>query len=320
MDIGEYLNKKVPTDKKLCFVIMPFNPILDETYKNCLKPFIETLGFKCKRADENFISTPIVFDVFDEIQKAEYIIADLTYNNANVFYELGIAHALKKKVILIKKKGEKVVFDLSSVRYHEYENIMLSNHEFYSKLNGTIKELKKKKSKVSKEYEELKTTFNNAFLIWKIDKTIILKYEIFLEIVLRIKSFKFNKLETAFLCHAAAYFGKFMKRMVEVSKKNSKAVEVLVSEAANGVYTRVPWRASVMLEYFDTSLVSKAIRDYNSIISNPEIFPKLILNKNTKSTLIRKLRSSQISQDDKNKLSEALKQIESEFREIDSIK
>ena len=50
------------------------------------------------------------------------IVADLTGENPNVFYEMGLAHALGKTMMLIKQKGtQRVPFDLSSYKYKEYE-------------------------------------------------------------------------------------------------------------------------------------------------------------------------------------------------------
>ena len=58
-----------------------------------------------------------MFDVFDEILRARFVIADLTGSNPNVFYELGIAHALKRNVVLLKRSGSVVPLDLHGIRH-----------------------------------------------------------------------------------------------------------------------------------------------------------------------------------------------------------
>jgi hypothetical protein len=60
--------------------------------------------------------------VWQDIRRSEVIVADLTGQNPNVFYEMGLAHALGKAIIMIKQKGTPPVpFDLSKHKYKEYD-------------------------------------------------------------------------------------------------------------------------------------------------------------------------------------------------------
>lgn len=117
----EFRNENIPIQKNKCFVIMPFKSEFDLLYGN-LKESLEIAGYNCIRADDISGSTAIMNKILCEMLSAQFIIADLTTLNANVFYELGIAHSFKdaKNVVIIKRKNEKCPFDLSHLSYIEY--------------------------------------------------------------------------------------------------------------------------------------------------------------------------------------------------------
>jgi hypothetical protein len=88
-------------DEDMCFVVMPFGvESLGIVYEDFVKP---TLKDRCKlrpeRGDDVFGSNLIMDDITKSLRKARLIIADLTGRNPNVFYEVGIAHALNKQVL-----------------------------------------------------------------------------------------------------------------------------------------------------------------------------------------------------------------------------
>ena len=58
--------------------------------------------------------------IWEHINKARFIIADCTGRNPNVFYELGIAHTIGKKVFLCAQKRKDFPFDISAIRSYEY--------------------------------------------------------------------------------------------------------------------------------------------------------------------------------------------------------
>lgn len=106
-----------------CFILMPFQPKLSQIYERYVKRPIEAeTTLKCYRADDIFESSQIMKDVWDMVCNARIVIADLTTRNANVYYELGLAHALGKKVILITQNIDEVPFDLKPVRIIAYED------------------------------------------------------------------------------------------------------------------------------------------------------------------------------------------------------
>ena len=105
--------------KKKCFVIMPFSETQScteqkwtEIFEYIIKPAIEEskLGYECERSvakRENMIK-----GILEGLNRANVVIADLTDNNPNVFYELGVRHTLANRTILIAQGKKHIPFDL----------------------------------------------------------------------------------------------------------------------------------------------------------------------------------------------------------------
>lgn len=75
------------------------------------------------RADEVSVPGTITTDIITRLMHSDYVVADVTYPNPNVFYELGLRHACKAGTIIIRDKaGPRVPFDIAHLRYVEYEN------------------------------------------------------------------------------------------------------------------------------------------------------------------------------------------------------
>lgn len=98
--------------RRFVFVLMPFTDDFDDVYKLGIKPACDEAGGYCERVDEQIFHESILERIYNQINKADLIIADMTGRNPNVFYETGYAHALGKKVILLTQKSEDIPFDL----------------------------------------------------------------------------------------------------------------------------------------------------------------------------------------------------------------
>ena len=106
------------------FVLMPFDEEFDFVYNDFLKPAFENLEdaqFQVTRADDIGNQRSILNDIVVQIAQSDLVIADLTGCNPNVFYELGLAHALRRPVILLTQDIEDVPFDLQPYRTLEYD-------------------------------------------------------------------------------------------------------------------------------------------------------------------------------------------------------
>jgi CheY-like chemotaxis protein len=80
------------------------------------KPALEPLGYKIIRADEIPEPGSITIQVIEQILNSDLVVADLTGNNPNVFYELGIRHFARKPVIHVIDVAQKIPFDLADLR------------------------------------------------------------------------------------------------------------------------------------------------------------------------------------------------------------
>ena len=87
--------------KQTCFVLMLFSEPFNRYYTAILGPAADAAGLRPVRADDLFGPANLTRDIWEGIKKARCLIAELTGRNPNVMYELGLAHALQKPVVLI---------------------------------------------------------------------------------------------------------------------------------------------------------------------------------------------------------------------------
>ncbi|MBL8078460.1 MAG: hypothetical protein JNM55_10900 [Anaerolineales bacterium] len=119
-----------PENRPHAFVVMPFgkkkggdgSPYdFNEIYKVLIKPALEEAGFEPFRADEETSSGDILTDMFQELLLADLCLCDLSIDNANVFYEVGIRHAFRKRGVMHIQAGRAYMpFDIFNVRTLPY--------------------------------------------------------------------------------------------------------------------------------------------------------------------------------------------------------
>jgi hypothetical protein len=127
-----------------CFTIMPFGGWFDTYYETVYKPAIEAAGLRACRADDLYRPGTIVNDIWMYTQQAKIVLADLSGKNPNVFYELGLAHALAKPAILVTESMEDVPFDLRALRVLEYDkNRPMWGQKLVEDIASAIKEVLK---------------------------------------------------------------------------------------------------------------------------------------------------------------------------------
>jgi hypothetical protein len=118
------------TQAPLCFVVMPFgvkpdgqggSVDFDAVYSELLAPAIRTAGLEPLRADQELVGGLIHKPMYERLILAEYAIADLTTVNANVFYELGVRHAIRPfSTVLVSADVKRIPFDLAPDRVLPY--------------------------------------------------------------------------------------------------------------------------------------------------------------------------------------------------------
>lgn len=125
--MGRKIQQQLPPERNAksasqdCFVMMPFGGWFDRYFKEIYVPAITSVGLTPRRADDLYRPSAIVHDIWHYTKSSVLILADLTGKNPNVFYELGLAHAVAKPVILVTASIEDVPFDLRALRVIEYD-------------------------------------------------------------------------------------------------------------------------------------------------------------------------------------------------------
>src|ERR1700735_1834543 len=110
----------------LCFVLIPFGRKIDaagrvtnfdSVYRKIIAPAAERAGLEPIRADEEKVGGTIHKPMFERLMLCHYAVADITGANPNVFYELGIRHALRpSSTVILFVQGTVIPFDLALVR------------------------------------------------------------------------------------------------------------------------------------------------------------------------------------------------------------
>jgi len=134
-------SKKSAISDKTCFVVMPFDLAFDAIYENAILAAIDPIPhLSCVRADDIYGPRPIMADVWRSIQNADIVVADLTGKNPNVLYELGLAHATQKPVVLIAQSMEDIPFDLRAIRCLVYQGDRNSRDVLKQQLTKAVSE------------------------------------------------------------------------------------------------------------------------------------------------------------------------------------
>lgn len=128
------------------FVLMPFSDVLKPVYEDHISKVIESLKLDVARADDFFTNGSIMADVWSALNHAAIVIADCTGRNPNVFYEIGIAHALGKETILISQSIDDIPFDLRHLRVIVYSYDPRGMKGFEAALRSTVRALREQPS------------------------------------------------------------------------------------------------------------------------------------------------------------------------------
>jgi hypothetical protein len=99
-----------------CFIVMPFSQEWSADVHRILARACEAAGVRPVRGDDLFSPTDIIEDIWQSINAADFVIADITGRNPNVLYELGIAHTLAKPVLILSKEAADIPIDLATRR------------------------------------------------------------------------------------------------------------------------------------------------------------------------------------------------------------
>jgi hypothetical protein len=102
--------------KASCFIVMPFSQEWSADVHRILARACDAAGVRPVRGDDLFTPTDILEDIWQSINAADFVIADITGRNPNVLYELGIAHTLAKPVLILSQEAADIPIDLATRR------------------------------------------------------------------------------------------------------------------------------------------------------------------------------------------------------------
>ena len=129
LEAGNLPSGPAPTSTRYragtAFIMMwidPTQPELSDVV-DVVKEAFGKFDIKAIRADDIEHEGRITDRVLSEIQTSEFLFADLSGSRPNVYYEVGFAHALGKRVILFRKAGTGIHFDLANYNCPDYENL-----------------------------------------------------------------------------------------------------------------------------------------------------------------------------------------------------
>jgi hypothetical protein len=112
----------IRVDYPQAFVIMPFSqPWSAAVYEQMIQPAVEAAGLVCVRGDGLVRAGDLMQTVWGALLVSGVMIADVSAINANVFYELGLAHALGKATFVLKQRDSQMPADFGGTHYHEYD-------------------------------------------------------------------------------------------------------------------------------------------------------------------------------------------------------
>ena len=138
----EVRNISVTPVMPIAFTVMQFSKEYNELYANVIQSICNEFGVKAVRADDIYNNGMVIHDIIREISAAQLVIADVTPNNPNVYYEVGYAHAKDKQVILLCDRSRtELPFDLSPFRTIFYENSISGKIDIENKLRKHLQNM-----------------------------------------------------------------------------------------------------------------------------------------------------------------------------------
>ena len=205
--------------EKICFVIAPIGEPgsdtrtrSDQVLEHIIRPVVESCGYKAVRADEIAEPGMIPTQIIRHVVQDPLVIADLTGQNANVFYELAIRHYTGKPLVQIINNVEDIPFDVGSMR------TIVVNHQDLDSVKKAKTEIQKQIQHLEANPSSLESPISVALANRAIDEirqpriaTLVVIFLIFCIAVVGYISFEqFRKYENA----------QYAERLVDEIKKN----------------------------------------------------------------------------------------------------
>ena len=143
------------SSSSLCFVMMSFRQESNSVYRQLITPAAEEVGLTPLRADQIHTAGAIVEQIRAAIRESRVCIADVSAENPNVLYEIGLAQALGKPVVFIAQHGTQPPFDIAHLRYITYNHDELKDAQ-NQLVSALLEQLKRTK------LDEARTLIDNG--------------------------------------------------------------------------------------------------------------------------------------------------------------
>lgn len=142
---GKYkMRNSAAAARRTCFVVSPIGEAGSETrdkadklFKHIIKPVCDDCGLEAIRVDQLNDANSITQTIIEKLETADLVIADVSGNNPNVFYETGFRTCTNKPIIHLKAKGERLPFDITVIRAFDYD---LTDLDDVDQVKGRLKQ------------------------------------------------------------------------------------------------------------------------------------------------------------------------------------
>lgn len=104
------------------FIIMSFAKEHRDAFHVAIEPVLKRLGFNPVRVDQIQHNATVTPEILRQIERSVFVIADLTGEKPNVYYEVGYAHRADKEVILVSKRDTAIHFDVAAINRIIYDD------------------------------------------------------------------------------------------------------------------------------------------------------------------------------------------------------
>lgn len=138
---AKFNNIRVSSSLPKAFVAMQFSEPYNEVYRDAVEPLVKEIGFELLRIDDVYGPGIIINDIINNLSGSTIVLAEISEKNANVYYELGLAHAFGKPTLLMATKGTSLPFDVGSHRTIFYENTIAGRTKLQNSLRHSLMSL-----------------------------------------------------------------------------------------------------------------------------------------------------------------------------------
>lgn len=134
---------------KNCFVICPLggeeSPIrkhADLTFDCIISPVVSAMGYEPSRADKKMVAGKLTNQIFEDLVESDLVIADLSFANPNVYYELAVRHTVTKPCIhMLSPLNAPIPFDIKGMRTILFDTDIRSGDKARDELKGQIESI-----------------------------------------------------------------------------------------------------------------------------------------------------------------------------------